>query len=148
MSFCFILNCSQTTRTICASPKLGSRSPTSPSINDYNLKYPYNINEVPILNCEVHCGRLPRFSHGDKPVTNSQIKPSYKNVKTMKSSCQIKCTSENRVTESKGCSSILLILTIQKHYPKPNSGSQMNADSVHVPGIYCVFCSVCGKITP
>eukprot|EP00878_Enallax_costatus_P000042 GHUV01000051.1.p1 GENE.GHUV01000051.1~~GHUV01000051.1.p1 ORF type:complete len:326 (-),score=-46.57 GHUV01000051.1:1400-2377(-) len=148
MSFRFVLDCSLTAGSIGACADFGSRHRASPPVNNYNLKNPYDIYKVPVLNGKVHRSGLPGFSYGNHEVTNSQVEPTHKNVKAVKSGCLEKCTPENRVAECERSSCVLQILTIQKQYTQTNCNTQLQTYRFHISNINSMFSGISSKVAP
>jgi hypothetical protein len=66
----------------------------------------------------------------------------------MKTGCEKKGTSENRIAESERGSSVFQILTIQKQYTQTNSNAQLQTHYFHISSINSVFSGISGKVAP
>lgn len=145
-SFSFRKKNTQTTNTILTSFNFVCRNCTAPYIKKNKKRKPHNIYKMPIKNCLVKSYSIFCICTVQQKETNSLINSSNQNMKSMKTSCQIKRTSVNSITKCKRCRSVFKILTIHKQSSKSNCKKQISSTQVFFVCIKCVFCSICSKI--
>lgn len=105
-SFSIKKNSIKFTSSICTNFNVRTSFSTSPKIQEYLLKPPLDINEMPVDKSEVKRNSFCWCCIWLEKVTHSQINSSNQYVESMKSGCKVKRTSINRITKCK-CSSCI-----------------------------------------
>lgn len=133
-------------KTISACFNFMSRQGRTPHVQEHQLRCPHDINKMPIKYRKIKSNCFRRSCGGQYHIAHCLINCPNKNMKTVKTSSQVKSTPINCVTKSETCRSVFYILTVHKKCTLSNCYLQISSTQTFFIVVQRMFRCICSKV--